>query len=218
MIGDLTLRWVVTILFGLAAAECTYAILSRHGWAHRVGHLLHLVMAIAMAVMAWPWGAELPTTGPMVFFLAATVWFIWMLVTTPGAGARVINGYHALMMLAMAWMYAVMNGAILPGQHDHSGTLAPAAPAGGHHSTPAMPGMDMGGMDMSDTAAAGTPGWILGVNWLWTIGFAVAALFWACLYLIDQQRRPAPPLHACLGALSQAMMAAGMSIMFGVML
>lgn len=113
MIQDLLLRWVVTVLFALSAAESVYAMATgRRVWTHIVSHSLHFVMAVAMVVMAWPSGAALPTSGPMVFFLLATVWFVG--VTLVQSGHRGINAYHAAMMLAMAWMYAVMGGGLLP--------------------------------------------------------------------------------------------------------
>lgn len=68
MIHDLVLRWVVTGLFVLTAAECVLAIVGkRRPWAWVVSHGLHFVMALAMVMMAWPSGAQLPSTGPTVF-------------------------------------------------------------------------------------------------------------------------------------------------------
>ena len=90
MIDDLFLRWVVTALFVLSAAECVYAITAgRRQWAHTIGHLLHFVMAVVMAVMAWPRGAALPTTAPMVFFLLATIWFV--VIALIQSGHRIIK-------------------------------------------------------------------------------------------------------------------------------
>ncbi|WP_309299026.1 DUF5134 domain-containing protein [Mycobacterium kiyosense] len=34
-----------------------------------ISHGLHLLMAISMSVMAWPWGAKVPTLGPCPFSL-----------------------------------------------------------------------------------------------------------------------------------------------------
>ncbi|MEE6170180.1 MULTISPECIES: DUF5134 domain-containing protein [unclassified Mycolicibacterium] len=208
MIGDLFLRWIVTALFVISALECGYAIATGHrSWTHVVGHLLHFVMAVAMAVMAWPRGAALPTMGPMVFFAAAALWFAAIVVTT--AAHRAVAGYHAFMMLAMAWMYAVMNGGLLPGQ-----TMS------GHHDTQASAmAMDMPGMDMSVATEASTgpsyPGWIDAVDWLCTVAFAAAAVWWLYRYFAARQ---ADPARYQLGAACQAMMAAGMAVMFGVML
>lgn len=227
MIADLTLRWLVTILFALSALEIVYAMFTRrHRWVDIVGNSLHLVMAVAMGVMAWPRGAELPTTGPMVFFLLAAVWFAVIAATPIGARHRVADGYHGLMMLAMAWMYAVMNGRVLPGQSAGSGDGS----AHGHHSGHAgmpVPGADMPGSGMAGTDTSGMPGmdmsagypaWIDVIDWIWTLGFAAAALFWIYRAFLSRRASTDELSHGRLGALSQAMMAAGMAIMFGVML
>jgi hypothetical protein len=66
----------------------------------------------------------------------------------------------------------------------------------------AMPDMDMPGMNDSSS--------VTGLNWLCTIGFAVAALFWLYLYFTKRDRR--------FGITCQAMMAVGTAIMFSLML
>jgi hypothetical protein len=216
VIEGLALRWVVTALFTLSAAECLFAGATGRRTATSVaGHLLHFVMAVAMAVMAWPGGAKLPTTGPAVFFLLATAWFVVVALTDAGSGHRIVNGYHALMMLAMSWMYAVMNGHLLPGQDS----------AQRHHIADGpqlnMPAMEIGRTDMGGTDvsshSAGHPGWIAAINWLWTVGFAVATVWWLYRYFVERRARPAER-RCLLGIASQAMMAAGMAVMFGVML
>lgn len=209
MIHDLLLRWIVTALFVISAAECVYAVVTgTRSLTHVVGQLLHFLMAVAMAVMAWPRGAELPTTNPMVFFLLATLWFVG--ITLAESGHRLVNGYHAAMMLAMSWMYAVMSGSLV---------AAPAEGASGGDgmsSMPGMPGMEMPGISGSDVGA--TPPFITGLNWLCTVGFAAAAIWW--LYLLFARRRaePTAPATHFFGIACQAMMAAGMAVMFGVML
>lgn len=215
MIDDLALRWVATVLFALGAAGCALAIAAggRRAWPSVVGNVLHIVMAVAMAVMAWPTGAALPTTAPMIFFLLAMVWFVVVALTSAGAGHRLVNGYHAVMMLAMSWMYAVMNGHVLPGEHGaaHQPSTAPTAPVPGMD----MPGMSMGAMNTS-SHPAGPPGWFSAVNWFWTIGFVLAALWWAYRYFAP--RRGTRPADPDFGIACQAMLATGMAIMFGVML
>ena len=162
MIDDLVLRWVVTVLFVLSAAEWGFAIVTqRTVWTAIVRYGLHFVMSIGMAAMVWPWGARLPTTGPAVFFLLAAVWFVvaTTFVSEKTVAKRAEYGYHALMMLAMAWMYAVMNGDLLPGQ---SAT---------HHDMPSdMPMPDM-------PASAGPPRWITTIDWFWFAGLVVATVF-----------------------------------------
>ena len=125
MIDALLLRGVVTALFVATAVMFAMAT-----WVHRraagyvVSGALHIVMAVAMIAMAWPQGAVLPTTGPMAFFLPAAVYFV--VVVFAQAGHRLANAYHAVMMLAMAWMYAVMSGNLTPAPAEGS------VPAGGH--------------------------------------------------------------------------------------
>ncbi|WP_441957041.1 DUF5134 domain-containing protein [Mycolicibacterium houstonense] len=196
MIADLALRWVVTVLFALSAAECAFAITRTRGRAGpAVSQLLHLAMAVAMLVMAWPRGAELPTVGPMVFFLAAAVWFLAGMLRPGPAGDRLAGGYHAVMMTAMAWMYAVMNGSVLTGDRE------PVEMAGHHMHT----------MEH----AAPQPIWISTVNWMLTVGFVIAAVAWLYRYFVARRQSPVP--SAQFGTLCRAMMAAGMAIMFGVM-
>lgn len=223
MIQDLALRWFVTILFVLSTAECLYSLFRNRRLVNVVGQVLHAVMAVAMAVMAWPWGVALPTVAPMVFFLLATGWFVGVTASPIGAGHRFVGTYHALMMLAMAWMYAVMNGRLLPGQSSYVGDVASADSPAGASGHAGHAGMNMPGMDMSGTGAAATdhgggyPVYIATLNWVCTIGFAVATVYWLYRYLSVRMDRSAGGGDP-LGVLAQSMMAAGMAIMFGVML
>ncbi|CAN5705188.1 DUF5134 domain-containing protein [soil metagenome] len=211
MIADLALRWLVTALFGLSVAESALSLAAGH---HRrtsvVGHVLHLVMAVAMIVMAWPFGMTLPTRPPLVFFVVAALWFAGVAVASAGPVERLGNEYHAVMMAAMAWMYAVMDGALF--------ATAPADSDAPTATMPTMPGMDMSSGGASPSTAE--PQWITALNWMFTVGFGLAAAFWLYRYLACRRRevtiRPALLAHA--GSLAQAFMAAGMAIMFGVML
>lgn len=211
MIDDLPLRWVVTALFVASAAEWGVAIVTqRTAWTAIVRYGLHFVMSIAMAMMVWPWGPQLPTTESAVFFLLAAAWFV---IATTFLSDRTIAkraeyGYHALMMLAMAWMYAVMNGHLLPGQSAARNEM-PAGMPRGDKTDMYMPATDT-------TANGGWPGWITAVNWFWFAGFVVAAVFWA-------SRSAAERSHGTLrrwwlDSLGQVMMAAGMAIVFDTML
>lgn len=210
MIDDLALRWTVTVLFGASIAGQVYVLVAQRGqWIGTVERLLNLVMSAAMLVMAWPAGMELPTVGPMVFFLAAAVWFVLVAAHVfSGTADRLTNGYHAIMMAAVAWLYAVMTGG-LPGQAGQSP----------NHNLSRSPGMEMPGMDISVPQTA-EPGWITTLNWIATVGFAIAAVYW--LYQYFAQRRTNPVLQtghfADSGSLYQSFVASGMAIMFGVML
>lgn len=209
MIQDLLLRWIVTTLFVISATECVYGIAAgRRSWTGLVGNSLHALMAIAMAVMAWPRGADLPATGPLLFFLLAAAWFIALTLGRPGH--RRANAYHAGMMLAMAWMYAVMNGGLLPASSD-------VASAGAHHGSVSMPGMNMPAT-VAAPVATGTPPVLTGLNWFFTIAFAVAGAWWLLWLFVRRGTEPFPSSRVQFGIAAQVMMAAGMAIMFAVML
>ncbi|BBX91639.1 DUF5134 domain-containing protein [Mycolicibacterium boenickei] len=213
MIADLALRWVVTVLFALSSAECAYALANSRGRpAVAVGQVLHLTMAVAMVVMAWPRGAQLPTVGPMFFFLAAAVWFAVGVLRSAATQSRLVDGYHAAMMLAMAWMYAAMTDNLLP-----RGT---ETVAGGGHDMAAMhsAGHHGGGTAMAMEPMPVQPLWIPAINWLLTIGFVLAALVWLYRYFAARQQHVGTSSFSQFGTLCRAMMAAGMAIMFGVML
>lgn len=208
MIHDLLLRWIVTGLFALTATECVVAIVGkRRPWTWVVSHGLHFVMAVAMVVMAWPSAAQLPSTGPTVFFLLAATTFVAMAVVVARTTAlRIRYSYHTLMMLATAWMYAMMNAQWYPARTSPQ-----------HHAQPpmsSMPGMDMTGMAMP--ASTGSPIWFSAVNWFAAGVFAIAALFWAYWYFVKRQHEPSH--FRSLGNLSQAGMAVGMSILFSATL
>jgi hypothetical protein len=165
-------------------------------------------MVIAMAVMAWPRGADLPATGPLLFFLLAAAWFIALTLGRPGH--RRANAYHAGMMLAMAWMYAVMNGGLLRASSD-------VASAGAHHGSVSMPGMNMP-VTVAAPVATGTPPVLTGLNWFFTIAFAVAGACWLLWLFVRRGTEPFPSSRVQFGIAAQVMMAAGMTIMFAVML
>ncbi|WP_322861239.1 DUF5134 domain-containing protein [Mycobacterium europaeum] len=199
MIHDPLLRWLVTGFFALGALECALPILTqRRPWTVVVGHSLHFLMAVSMAVMAWPWSMRLPTMMPAVFFLLAALWFATMgLVAARPAAQRGLFGYHSLMMLATAWMYAGMNSP-LPSAQSH-----PQAGA-------TTPGMDMAAMNMS--ASSESPTWFSAVNWFGTTAFAIATIFWTRRYVTSQLR--GTTRARSLGNIAQAMMAAGMAVLF----
>jgi hypothetical protein len=199
MIHDIVLRWIVIGLFALTAVEYGVAVVTkRRPWTSVVNHALHFVMAVAMVLMALPLCAQLPTTGPAVFFLLAGLSFVAMAaVAVQGAARRGLYVYHGLMMLSTAWMYAVMNSHLMPARASAKQDMS-------------MPGMDMSAMDMP--ASSGSPVWFSVVGWIGVVGFAAAAAFWTYRYVVDHRRKVTP--RRSLGDLGQAMMAAGMAIFF----
>ncbi|MGB9308776.1 MAG: DUF5134 domain-containing protein [Mycobacterium sp.] len=207
MIENLLLRWVVTGLFVVSAALYGFLIAAqRRQWTSVVSDGLHFVMAIAMAVMAWTWGAHPPTTGPSVFFLLAGVWFVGIAVLSDYPMAqRAVSGYHAGMMVATAWMYQVAHQHRLPGQSNTG-------------PEPEMPDPHMHRhLQIHPTqvaTSAESPGWVSALNWSLTAAFAVAAVCWA--YRLVAARGTARQWQDALTSLAQTMTAAGMAIMFGV--
>lgn len=210
MIADLPLRWLVTGLFLLSGAGFTL-VTDRRSATSVVSHGLHLVMAIAMAVMAWPHALHLPTTPAEVFFLAAALWFVMTAVVTARFVAQRVAGvYHALMMVAMAWMYAFA--------HQHP---APAQADTEHHHHH-MPGMPMPDMDMTAPQAHPTenlPDWVNTGNWAWAAIFALAALVWGYRFFVQRGRpRRSRSWRRTLSTGLQTLLAAGMAIMFATLL
>jgi Trk-type K+ transport system membrane component len=199
MIHDIVLRWVVIGLFALTAVEYGVAVITKpRPWTSAVNHALHVVMAVAMVVMAWPWSTQLPTTGPAVFFLLAAVTFAAMAIfAIRTTSRRELYFYHGLMMLATAWMYVIMDSHLMSAGWSTQPDMS-------------MPGMDVSSMNMPATHE--TPLWFSVVGWIGAVGFAVATVFWTYRYVLDRRRKTAP--RRSLGDLGQAMMAAGMAIFF----
>lgn len=166
-----------------------------------------------MILMAWGIGMSPPTVAPLIFFLLAGVWFARAaLRTSTPTGDRLTNGYHAVTMAAMAWMFVAMNGG-LPSQFGHSSD----------HAQSAAPAIDMSGMDMpAHETSPPEPAvhWIVTVNWIAALGFAVVTLYWACRYFANRRTDPVPHTAqlARLEPLYQACTAAGTAAMFGALL
>lgn len=213
MIQDVALRWVVTLLFLFSAGVCIAAIAgNRHSAADRISHSLHAIMAIAMAVMAWPRGAEIPSRAPMIFFAIAALWFV--VVTVRTAGHRGANVYHTLMMAAMAWMYAVMGGLPLPRTAEAMAGMPGMDGAGGHAGHGAHAGH--GGTSTDMQSGADPASWVGVLNWVCLLGFAAASAYW--LYrLVTARLQPGDGSGNTVGILCQLAMAMGMGIMFAVM-
>ncbi|MCV7199315.1 DUF5134 domain-containing protein [Mycobacterium angelicum] len=197
MIHDVLLRWTVTGLFALGAVECALPILTqRRPWPVIVSHSLHVLMAVAMAAMAWPWSMRLPPTLPAMLFLLATMWFATLtIVAARTAEQRRMGGYHAMMMLATAWMYAAMSGYL---------AADPALP----QAAASMPGIDTA--TTSASASSESLNWFSAASWFGALIFAAATVFWLRRYLTG----PADKRFKSVGTLAQAAMAAGMAIQF----
>ena len=60
--------------------------------------------------------------------------------------------------------------------------------------------------------------WIGTLNWLCTIGFAAAAVFWFYRLVTHRVQSSGDESNSSAAILSQLAMAAGMAVMFGVMI
>jgi hypothetical protein len=214
LIGDLALRWIVVTLFGISIAAYVHILVAQHGrWTSTINHLLHLTMSAAMILMVWRVGQNLPVVGPLTFCLLAGAWFVRVAIRVSAtSGERLTNGYYAVMVAAMAWMYASMHGS-LPGY---------SCPSPGHAES-ASRVMNMSGMEMSTQGMPPSvpgPEWITTVNWIATLGFAVVAVYWPYHYFTNRRANPVP--HATQLArvelLHQTTTAAGAALMFAMML
>lgn len=206
------MRWAITVLFAVSVVMYAYLVVAQRGrWTGRLTHLLHLTMSVAMVSMVWRVGLDLPAIGPTLFFLLAGVWFVGVAVWASSAShQRLKTCYYAAMMAAMAWMYALMSGAV-PGVSVNL------------HSQPASAVMDMPGMqppahDMTPPTTGFS--WVSAANCILMVGFAAVALYWS-YRLVDERRMTLLPTTARLfrwEPLYQASTAAGTALMFDAML
>lgn len=131
-------QWSFTVVFALLSLFAAWrAVVDRRRVLPFVGHVLHLVMAVAMVAMAWPWWSAVPVAPQVVVFGSAALWFT-------GVGVAQVNGRlprqtlgghapwhqfaHAVMMAAMVWMLVVMGAMPTPAGAGHAhGTMGTAA-------------------------------------------------------------------------------------------
>lgn len=211
---DNALRWMVTTLFGVGFARYGYLLVAQHRCrTSAVSHLLHLAMSVAMILTAWGLGTKPPTITAMICFLVAGAWFVRLAHRAPRAsGDRLTNYYdHAVMMAAMAWMYASMKGS-LPGQSGHSTGHALTTPS-------ITDGLSMPTSAHDMSRPEPEPGWVTAVNWITTLGFAVVAFSSAYRLMAQRRTNPIPPIAQLNRAqmLTQAFTAAGTALMFADM-
>ncbi|UXA05319.1 DUF5134 domain-containing protein [Mycobacterium sp. SMC-2] len=204
---DNALRWVVTALFAVSFAAYAYFLVAqRRCWTSVVSQLIHLAMSAVMILMAWGVGMTLPTVAATMCFSLGGAWFVSIAGHAPWAvEGRLTNYYYAVMMVAMAWMYGVMNGG-LPGRSGHSGGEAmdmasPGAASEMQHAAHHMPQ---------------TADWVDRVNWIAALGFAAVAIYWAYRWITGRWTKPMPrtvrPTYAQI--MTQTVTAAGAALMF----
>ncbi|MEV7404892.1 DUF5134 domain-containing protein [Streptomyces sp. NPDC091267] len=220
MITATGLRWILTALFALPTL---YALLLAatpgRTIANRVGHALHAAMGGLMVAMAWPWGMSLPADPQIVVFTAGALWFaIAALARSSETDSRTAGLVaalpHIVMMAAMAWMVAVMDGS--------------AMASGAHGSAADMPGMDMSGPGAAGAMTLSRAGdqWTAG---LLAVALAGLGLLWLS-QAFDRGRITTPTVRGpasltaaltgseAAGPACHAAMAIGMAVMFVLLL
>jgi hypothetical protein len=214
MIDESLLRWTLSFLFVLSAADCFIGTVVRRGTRTEViGYSVHGLMALAMVASVWPLGAGVAMNGFLVLSVSATMWF--GAVALRNSEHRRVAAYHALMMLAMAWMFATMSGLVpIPGS---------GSGADGLHGSGSTSGMGMSGMDMQiepagATSAGVSTSFVVGINWVCLIVFADAAAWWMVWLFVRRAGDVCPSRRQQVRIGTEAITAAGMAVMFATML
>ncbi|NGO73965.1 DUF5134 domain-containing protein [Streptomyces sp. SB3404] len=219
MIAAMGLRWILTLVFAALAGYAAWRAVRSPRWPARVSHALHAAMAVAMAVMVWPWGMQLAVGPQTALFTAAALWFP---VAASACGDRAGRARealrslpHAAAMAAMAWMVYAMDAAMSGGAHGSGGSGSGGAGGGehaGHHG-----GSESGLATMSLTGPdARTAAGVLAA-------FFLACALWWLARGFDEARTagPAPGAATARRAydlLCHGVMAAGMAVMYVLMI
>lgn len=234
MITSLTVRWLFTVIFAVAAlgaalprrsradadaeaaagAAATWGAVGAVNPDDRVPAGFCLAMCASLAVMTW-WSEPAAAAGiQAALFGGAALWFGFAALAGPDRGGRhgLASMLHALMAVAMIWMLTALPA--VTGTPAATGTPAvPAMPgADGMSSAPGMPSPGASHGAMAPMSLATVSGPVLVV----TIGLAVccaAAAFWWLPRAVCPRTRVKDPVSA-----SHAVMSAGMAAMLLAML
>lgn len=191
VVSDPILQWLFTVIFGLSALHLGARAVTDRGQPILVAsHLWHLLMALVMVAMAWPWWWNLPWLAQLIAFTLGAAWFA-ILAAREAVGQHHRGGVwhqllHVVMMLAMVWMVAVMPPSHAPGggghdMHGGHGMHGGHDMHGGHGAD--MPGMDMPGTDMGMSPLA------LGLGVVVTLAMLIGAV---AVVVIWVRQRPQP--------------------------
>jgi hypothetical protein len=191
--GSVAISLLLTVLFAVTGG---YALLRwaslRTGVAGRAGdgvaELSHLLMSLAMIVMAWGYGSPAATTAQIVLFGGLGGYFaIRLAASRLAASTRTCpaSGFHLLMCAGMVWMVVAM-----PWLMASAGTAGSAAD---------MP-MDGMSMPMAPGApVAGGPRWAGPITVVLAVAMLVASAYW--VGKLARSVRPTPPAESAPVAL-----------------
>ena len=187
------------------------------GGVDRVSSGVHAVMAAAMVAMPL---MVVPSSPQIVGFSAAALWYVGLGLFRPRADAdlgvghaghgRAAFAYHAVMMASMVWMAVAMQSD-RPSPGGMSGMSMDAMPMGNGSGAGLF--MDAGAM----SGMVGSAGWAVAVSVLFGLFFAVGAL-WLLVGVVRQSSAAVVNVRRLLDAVASALMAAGMSYAFLVLM
>ncbi|MEU0503483.1 DUF5134 domain-containing protein [Nocardia sp. NPDC005998] len=196
MITDPFLKWAATVAFVVAAVFWAMRAGARSATIPgRITGVLQIVMSSAMLAMVWPRLPNVSTVAGMTVFATAAAIFLVLRATQ--REHHIENGYHALKMATMVWMYAVMDESIVGGTQTSSGDST----------------MDMGGgttMSMPTTMTMQLPSWAGYLDLAIGLAYLATTAAWVAY---TYRQAPTDHAHRRTGAM-QAMMAAAMAAMF----
>ncbi|OEU86906.1 hypothetical protein DB35_25290 [Streptomyces abyssalis] len=210
MISAPGLRLILTAALAVLAVYALWRAVRAPRLAGGVSHLLHAAMAVAMAVMCWPQGMDVPAVPQAVFFVAAALWFpVAAVAGGPGGTGRsraqkVLAALpHTAVMAGMAWMLHAMDESM--GASPHASGAAGHGASGGHHA--AAPA-DLAAMSLHGSGQQT-------VSWILAAAFVALCLWWLARGF-DAARSPAP-VSARPAASSSAQQVPGDLLCHGVM-
>jgi hypothetical protein len=179
--------WVCTVLFGLPSGFLLYRLASGRVWTERVGNGFHLLAALTMISMLWPWGAHIPAIIQAFAFCAGAGWFAIAAskairateVGIPNSKDALTAAYHSAMMVSMVWMVLRMT------DHSVDVSLTPIGPT--YAGSPEIPSSKSplsihGSHGSAATSSVSIPqahqDWTSTVSVALVLAFAAAALVW----------------------------------------
>ncbi|WP_338836432.1 DUF5134 domain-containing protein [Gordonia polyisoprenivorans] len=166
----------------------------------RFAGILHVLMAVAMIAMVWPWGAQVAPIVSVLVFSGGALFFAHRVVVDADATRRhlLVGSYDAAMMASMVLMSVLMS---VPATANSTSAEANSAQG-------SMPGMgSMSAMGVPGTAGWAQPTGVAVLAALCAAAYFAAALWWFYALI----RGPARPW-------GEVLMATGMGVAFAVLM
>lgn len=163
----------VSLILALGIIFCLGKAIRAGSWVDRSNYILHALMGLGMLGMAWH-QLDLPLLPQLLFFGLASFWFLLQAVSSTESSAmyhdragRLSCLYHATMLAATAYMFALPNGAEPQGPSAGGGLNRGHAAHLGH--APAV---------IAHPASGDSMLWNQSIAQVLAVLFAVAVLGW----------------------------------------